>query len=127
MILAFKQQFKEPILNGTKIHTIQKDPTRRWRAGKLIHMATGVRTKHYDCFNETICTECQEVFMSIGQGQLSISIDDRELFGLPEREEFAISDGFKSWDQFVEWFYPICQANDNVYSSVLIHWTNKWY
>lgn len=50
MILSFKPQFRQKILDGTKIHTIRDDPNDRWQAGKIIHAATGVMTKNYDCF-----------------------------------------------------------------------------
>jgi hypothetical protein len=34
MILSFKQQFKEKILSGEKIHTIREDLGRRWQPEK---------------------------------------------------------------------------------------------
>ncbi len=55
MIIGFKPQFVDPILNGTKIHTIRLDPYERWKPGMKMHMATGVRTKHYKQFAEKIC------------------------------------------------------------------------
>lgn len=47
MILGFKPQFVQPIIDRTKIHTIREDKHNRWVPGKVIHMATGVRTKSY--------------------------------------------------------------------------------
>ena len=61
MILGFKNQFVPAILDGTKIHTIRKDPHHRWKPGMTIQMATGVRTKKYKCFKKAICVSVQEV------------------------------------------------------------------
>lgn len=55
MILSFKKQFSEPILKGTKIHTIREDKPNRWKPGNKIHFANGVRTQNYNCFKESVC------------------------------------------------------------------------
>ena len=59
MILGFNKRFPQPIHDKIKIHTIREDKHNRWKAGRIIHMATGVRTKHYYCFNQEICTGTQ--------------------------------------------------------------------
>lgn len=64
MILPFKPQFIPKILDGPKIHTLRDDPHRRWHPGRAIHMATGVRTKYYHCFNQDVCTAVQEVYIA---------------------------------------------------------------
>jgi len=61
MVLGFEQQFVEPILSGTKIHTIREDKHNRWKPGRSIQMATGVRTKNYNQFNEDECVSVQEI------------------------------------------------------------------
>lgn len=129
MILPFKSEFQQSILNGTKIHTIREDKNRRWRAGAKIHFATGVRTKKYNQFKEGICTGCQHVFMTYAFNDvIQISIDGRELFGFNERLEFAKNDGFNSWEEFFDWFYPIIQAHpDKHFSGRVIHWTDFRY
>jgi len=55
MVLAFKKRFVEPIKKGVKIHTIREDKTNRWKSGMKVHAATGVRTKNYNCFFESVC------------------------------------------------------------------------
>lgn len=41
MILSFKKQFLDPIITGSKIHTIRADKPNRWKPGNKIHFATG--------------------------------------------------------------------------------------
>jgi hypothetical protein len=128
MILAFKPQFVEPILNGSKIHTIREDKSNRWAPGKQIHFATGVRTKDYNQFKLGDCRSYQRVRMSYDWGDIiTISINGREL--LPhEREVFAHNDGFENWQAFFDWFYPIIKATeDNYYKAKVIHWTDFRY
>lgn len=129
MILSFKPQFKQPILDGTKIHTIREDPNRRWLKGRKIQMATGVRTKHYNCFKEAQCTGTQRVFMTYAHNDIiQISINGDELHTYQERLQFALNDGFPDWESFFEWFYPICKANErDGYSARIIHWTDYRY
>jgi len=58
MILGFKTKtkdgrytnFVEKIEKGEKIHTIREDKLNRWRAGRIIHAAVGVRTNEYRQF-----------------------------------------------------------------------------
>ncbi len=129
MLLGFKQQFKEKILDGTKIHTIREDPNNRWQAGKLIHMATGIRSTKFNCFKETTCISTQRIFMTYAWGDIiEITVGDKYLFGGYEREKFAINDGFEKWDDFFEWFYPLIKSNpEQCYSGKLIHWTDFRY
>lgn len=129
MILGFKPQFKQPILDGTKIHTVRFTSKRRIKQGTFLHLATGVRTKFYSCFLKQTCTGTQRVFMSINVlDQLEVSIDGKELFGRYEREEFANNDGFKSWYDLEDWFYAaVKKSEDQCASGVLIHWTEFRY
>jgi DNA modification methylase len=52
MVIGFKPRFVQPILNGTKIHTLREDVLNRWQPGRVMHMAIGVRTTNYYQFNE---------------------------------------------------------------------------
>lgn len=61
MVLGFKPQFVQKILNKSKIHTIREDSNDRWKAGRKIQMATGVRTKNYNKFAETDCISTQKI------------------------------------------------------------------
>lgn len=126
MLLGFKPQFREKILNGTKIHTIREDAPRRWGKGKVIHFATGVRTKQYECFMQGWCTGVQEIFMTYERG-LEISIGDRFIYR-QEQEMLAKNDGFDSYEEFVDWFHKVIMASPKLcFSGVIIHWTNHRY
>lgn len=129
MVLGFKERFKEPILKESKIHTIRIDEADRWRSGRSIQMATGVRTKNYNCFKETECKSTQHIFMTYKHNDIiQISVDDRELFGYHERLALAINDGFTGWQDFFNWFYPLIIKSENKwYSGKIIHWTDFKY
>lgn len=126
MVLAFNNQFKAPILAGTKKHSIRKDEQRKWRTGRSIHMATGVRTKNYDCFKKSTCTGTQRIFMSY-DWMLHISIDDRELYP-QEKETLAINDGFENFKAFEDYWYPeVMKGKHQSYSGKIVHWTDFRY
>lgn len=127
MVIGFKKQFVHPIIEGTKIHTVREDATRRWKPGIMMHMATGVRTKNYECFKQVPCVSTQKVFMTF-RHIIEISVGGNELFGFQERERFAINDGFESLDQFEAWFYPLIKANPKQqFVGRVIHWTSLQY
>ena len=122
MILSFKPQFKEPILTGTKIHTIRTDVPGRWKEGNQIHFATGVRTKNYECFKEGTCLYTQEVEIGVSAeyvNDYTVVIDGRSL-GFSEIQQFAKNDGFENLMAFWLWF-------EDGFKGKLIHWTDLRY
>lgn len=129
MILGFKPQFVQPIMDGTKIHTLRFDFNHRWKEGVKMHMATGVRTKQYNCFKQDVCNGVQEVWMEVEKGKrdLRLEINWRDLTD-EEKVQFAKNDGFDSWEFFLDWFYPIVKDGlDGNLIFKIIHWTDFRY
>ena len=123
MILGFKKQFVEPILQGTKIHSIRSDEKGRWKPGLNMQMATGTRTKYYNCFKETKCISTQQIYMSYDWTlHISIGSGGAELYHL-EKEKLAINDGFASYKEFKDWWIPIMTKTNKEYRGKIIHWT----
>lgn len=131
MILGFKEQFKAPILAGTKIHTIRADVKDRWQTGMRIHMATGVRTKHYECFCDAHkVVSMQEVEMYAYKNDIAVYVEGKDgLCPLPTGVlmRLAYSDGFNSLDEFKEWFLPVVAKADGVWKGKIIHWSDYRY
>ena len=121
MVLSFKKQFPDKIIDGSKIHTIRADKLDRWKVGNKIHFATGVRTKHYNNFKEGFCLHIQKIkFKYDGDCPVpSIAIDEVMLH-CHEIEELAINDGFDDVKSFLEWF-------NSDFTGKIIHWTDKIY
>lgn len=120
--------FVAPILDGTKIHTVREDKPGRWKPGLTMHMATGTRTKNYNCFKEEVCQATQRVFMTYDQGELEITVGTTHLWGYDERNDFAVNDGFKNWEDFEAWWVPILKKKPGMeYEGKCIHWTSHRY
>lgn len=119
MVLSFKEQFKEPIIEGNKIHSIREDKTNRWKAGNKIHFATGVRTKNYNCFKEGVCIRTQKIEFSHKHRMPYVSIDNKILSSY-EAEDLAKKDGFDTLEDFFKWF-----GKD--FKGKIIHWTGFIY
>ncbi|HHT23150.1 MAG TPA: hypothetical protein GXZ87_07565 [Bacteroidales bacterium] len=131
MILSFKEQFKEPILSGRKIHTIRN--VGRWRVGAAIQFATGVRTKNYEQFHSGTCKGVQDIEIKYTdmRGAVEIYIDGKH-YGtwhrfIPEKSvnvavitTLAINEGFDGVKEFLEWF-------NRDYKGDLVHWTDFKY
>lgn len=128
MILGFKQQFVDKILDGSKIHTIREDKTKRWKLGNTIHFATGVRTKNYKQFHEGVCKEVQDFEVEYDEDYVCVLIDGKVFYEKNESFvtqteamlQLAKADGFESIDDFFKWF-------NSPFKGRLIHWTDFVY
>jgi hypothetical protein len=112
-----------------KIHTIRIDRAERWQKGKDIHFIIHNRSKKRFQFapvRKVIST--QEITISNRYIQKSITggddypmvIVDGEQLNYQKCLELAINDGFKSLNEFMEYF-----SED--FKGKLIHWTNYKY
>ena len=123
MVLGFNPRFVDPILAGSKIHTIRADAHDRWREGLTIQFATGVRTKKYRKFKEGLCIRTQTIIIehhdhTIGDTEIVV---DNKILSLKEIKELSANDGFENLVDFVKWFDKDC------FKGKLIHWTQKRY
>lgn len=108
MILGFKEQFKQPVLDGKKIHTIREDKGNRWNISYVIDFATGVRTKKYNLFHKSMCTGTQSIKIVYGNippcgSVVEVIVDGRVLF-YDEVRKLAKNDGVDSVSDFLDWF-----------------------
>lgn len=127
MILPFKQQFVEPINNGTKIHTLRDDIKERWQEGMKIHMVINLRQPTQETFNDKhTCTGIQKVKFTYGSEGFKVSIDDKELT-MEQLNLLAKNDGFISLRGFKDWFIPLIEKNGGSLTQRLIHWTDFRY
>lgn len=118
-----------PIVKA-KLHTIREDKNDRWKTGKKIDFYINVRKPNMLRFAPVLpVVSTQSVFMTYYHSDIiQISVNGRELFGYNERLELAINDGFDSWENFFNYFYPIIQASEDKYfSGKIIHWTDFKY
>lgn len=127
MILSYKPGFKPLILSGSKKHSIRADPHKRWKAGRTIHMATGVRTKNYNCFlvNKCVSTQTIRIKRHVSHSRLNgplvhcVIVDDRAI-SMNDTIRLAKNDGFNNIAEFFT-FFP------DDFSGVIIHWTDLKY
>ena len=127
MVLSFKEQFKEPILNGTKIHTIRTDQYDRWGVDATAHMATGVRTPKYHCFKQARCTGKQALTLIYDVNGFRALVDGIQL--TPGRLLLlANNDGFEDTERLFLWFKSdILNSPKLMINRKIIHWTDYRY
>jgi hypothetical protein len=117
-------------LTNPKIHTIREDKNNRWKPGTMIDFFINCRQKNMFRFAPQFSVvSVQEIFMTYYHSDvIKISINGRELFGHPERLELALNDGFDTWEDFFNYFYPIIQkSEDKCFTGKIIHWTDLKY
>lgn len=123
MIIGFHKQFVPLIKSGVKIHTIRRDEKDRWVAGKKMHLATGTRTKDYNCFAQKECVSVQ--YVSIYTERKEVFIHKKLIMSKFDVGEIAKNDGFYSVEHFWAWFTP--EKYGKKFVGKIIHWTNKKY
>lgn len=141
MILSFKQKFKdgtptnfkEKILAGTKIHTLRESD--RITEGMYLHMAYGVRTKHYQQFNTGIeslskCVSRQRIVIDYGGAVILDKLYHSILIGIEGKLRHSVevdllikNDGLTK-EQFIKWFFPNGAGR---WIGNIIHWTDFKY
>lgn len=126
----FRENIDQNYLEKPKLHTIRLDKNDRWKAANKIDFFINCRQKDMFRFAPRIpVVSVQDIFMTYAYNDLiQISVNGRELFGSNERLELAINDGFDTWEDFFNYFYPIIQkSEDKCFSGKLIHWTDLRY
>lgn len=113
-----------------KYHTIREDKNDRWKVGMMIDFFINVRQPNMFRFAPRVpVVSIQDVYMSYkGNDVIQISVGEKELFGFNERLEFAQNDGFDTWEDFFNYFYPQIKATSNNFLKMkIIHWTDLRY
>lgn len=98
-----------------------------------MHMATGVRTKHYNCFNVVMCKSVQKIKIHYTQQSFfskKVSVEINGAYfafcnlntGVYEGkiEKLVRNDGFDSVEDFFDWF-------NKDFEGKIIHWTYLRY
>lgn len=118
-----------------KIHTFREG--QRWKAGMILHMATGVRSKNYDQFNRNIpelqfCKGTQRLDITFRSKDVVAIYIDKKLKYCKNRDhvfeiepgwmdQFAKNDGFNDTEHFFRWFKKPVRRGQ------IIHWTDLKY
>jgi len=101
-----------------KLHTIRRDPKRRWKAGRKIDCTTGSRFKPV-VFHSCTCVSTQNIAIII-EDSIQVIIDNRKLKPM-EVVRLVLNDGFDSVEDFFRYFHTT-QTD-----LVLIHFTDLKY
>lgn len=128
MILPFQNQF-EPLIHGSKIHTIRTDEKDRWKPGMKIHMCVNNRTKNMRVFKVAECVSVQTVRLYFYQHVIGVRFFAMVDGHVVSPKRLATNDGLSMID-FCNWFYPLaCKQNPKelIYTGKIIHWTDYKY
>lgn len=140
MILGYKKifpwggptNFKPKILSGKKKHSLRQDKNNRWKTGRKIQHAHGVRTKQYDHFADGECKSTQEIEILVSDKQIKDSYPiyfnknemiyfiikiDTQILTLQKIKILAENDGFDCVYDFFQWF-------KKGFSGKIIHFTD---
>ena len=138
--VGFKKRFVEPILIGTKVHTLRVPPKREPKIGETLFMYTGLRTKHCEFITdkEKLISKQKAVIiirrkpmvkgLNVFVYDISVSVD-RRILSSDELEIFVQYDGFKNVADFCNfWFIGEKKTKRKVGGLLnLYHWTDLRY
>jgi hypothetical protein len=115
---------------NAKLHTIRTDEKDRWETGVLIDFFINARQKNMFRFAPRIpVVSRQRIYMSYAFNDvIEITIGKKYIADFKEKEQLAINDGFDSYEDFFNYFYPIIKSSKNeFYKGKIIHWTDLRY
>ena len=123
--LSFRKQFRQPIVEKRKMHTIRAKRKVAIKPGDTLYLFTGMRTVNcerifVDYRGFVICTRVEDVEIGADKvlGALTPWIKVAgQLLDSSEREALAKADGFQDWPQMVRfWEGQLPFVGD------IIHW-----
>lgn len=133
MLLGFKKQFAQPILDGTKIFTVREKRKVEPKVGETLHMYSGLRTKYTEVISkEHKLTGIQTVNILISKTmglKVAVFIDGIQL-SKTQLLVFIQSDGFKNIDDFAAfWLKGVKKSKEGFQTViknhlVMYHWTD---
>ena len=131
MLLGFKKRFVEPILIGTKVHTMRKDRRVQPKIGERLYMYTGLRTSSCQKITDKeILISTQRVHikgsLNLGVAGMNVWIDGRNLSNI-EINEFVKFDGFTDQTDFASFWLEGKKNGRFAAILTLYHWTDLRY
>jgi hypothetical protein len=110
-LLAFKKQFWEKVMDGSKPHTIRKK--RKWpiAAGDRVVLYTSPLTRKADDHLIVRCRKAQSIEIHRQQEGLKFELGviifiDGVVQSAADAVELIHRDGFGTVDEFIQWFLP---------------------
>ena len=117
--LSFDPQFRAPILEGRKTHTIRAAIPRGFAIGAWVPLYTGMRTRHCALIGSGKMNRVHEVSLNFDVGIADtgamILADMRDL------DAFAVSDGFTGWAA-MEAFWALKHKRVRQFTGWLLGW-----
>lgn len=112
---SFKARFAAPILAGTKRRTIRADRKRHARVGEQVQLYRGMRTRQCIRLGTGQCVYVGPVLLDFTAGIIEAH------GGMVDRNDFAINDGFASWED-MRLFWSIEHPGVDRFAGVMIRW-----
>jgi hypothetical protein len=110
-LYSFQERFVEPILSGRKKHTIRAIRKNPDKAGNILHLYTGLRTKKAKLLMRAPCVKVEDIRIEMrkyeGQSILCkgltfphVIVDGIDL-SADEKEALAYTDGFSTFAEMM--------------------------
>jgi hypothetical protein len=119
---SFRQQFRAPILAGTKRQTIRADRKRHARPSEQLQLYTGMRTRQCAIIGRAVCESVSPARIDVEGGQIDAETIPWGTTRSPiKMDAFAREDGFADWPE-MQAFWRVNHPGVPVFSGVLIRW-----
>lgn len=119
---SYKRRFVQPILDGTKVHTIRGDRKRHARPGEVMQNYWGMRTKGCFLICAPICDRVSEIYIDLAGGLVRYVYDRMVTHQrAPALDAFARRDGFECWADLKEFWRKENDAT-SWFKGVIIFW-----
>lgn len=115
---SFHKMFAQPILDGSKPHTLRGPRRRHARPGEEIQLYTGMRTRHCRLIARVSCDRFCGIYLKFSEYQAFYVFDvveqepgswrrRGELEPISDPESFARSDGFANLEAMARFWWDV--------------------
>lgn len=122
--LNFQMRFADLVKEGKKRQTIRRcrKDGRNIRAGQILFLYTGMRTKNCSMIDEVICKSSDAIIIDrYEHGVPKVFINGDQLDAM-QIDELAVEDGFDNLLDFADFFVPLINGECELFRGYLIKW-----
>lgn len=120
--LSFQKEFRQPILDRVKRHTL-RDRASRFQIGCTLHLYTGMRTQYCKAIGIATCVSIIPTRLDLEHGRVEYLETGHALTMIDQLDAFAASDGFpEGWRNGLMKFWAKHHPSKRVWDGYKIGW-----
>lgn len=120
--LSFQKEFRQPILDRVKRHTL-RDRAGRFHEGCKLHLYTGMRTKYCRAIGTATCIGLLPIRIDFQYRRVEFTTSGHAITAPDDTDAFAVGDGFpEGWHQMRAFWIKHHPEVEAAWDGTMIQW-----